>query len=97
MTDWLAGWLAEYDGMADGRQNKSSAQMTNSSQILAESLTNLVESRSENVIEFLDGNYCEIQKYIEELTSEILKLSTAAIQVKYLEIHWASFIVEETT
>ena len=56
--------------------------MTNSSQILAESLTNLVESCSENVIEFLDGNYCEIQKYIEELNSEILKSSTAAVQVK---------------
>ena len=41
--------------------------MTNSSQLLAEFLTNSVESRSGNVIEFLDGNYCETQKYIEEL------------------------------
>ena len=55
--------------------------MTNGSQLLAESLTNLVESRSENVIEFLDGNYCESQKYIEELNSESLKSSIAAVQV----------------
>ena len=52
--------------------------MTNSSQLLVESLTNLVESRSEKVIEFLDGN----SEVYEELNSETLKSSTAAVQVK---------------
>ena len=57
--------------MADGHANMSSAQKANRSQILAESLSNLVVSCSENAIEPLAENYVEIQKYVEELRSEI--------------------------
>ena len=66
--------------MADGHANKSSAQKGNGSQILAESLSNLVGSRSENAIEPIAENYGEIQKYVEELRSEISRSSTAEVQ-----------------
>ena len=68
--------------MADGHANKSSAQKANSSELLAESLLNLVESCSENAIEPLAENYGEVQKYIEELRSEISRSSTAEVQAK---------------
>ena len=55
---------------------------SNSSQHLPESLSNLVESFSENVIEPLTENYGEIQTYIEELSSEISRSSTAEVQAK---------------
>ena len=77
--------------MADGHADTSSTQMANSSQLLAESLANLIENYSEDGIEPLDGNYGEILKYIEELSSEISRSSTVAVQQP------ASFMVEGTT
>ena len=68
--------------MADSHANVSSVQKANSSQLLAESLSNLVESYSDNSIESFDGNYGEIQKYIEGISTEIARSSTAVVQAK---------------
>ena len=42
----------------------------------------MVESYSDNSIESFDGNYGEIQKYIEGLSTEIARSSTAVVQAK---------------
>ena len=63
-------------------KNLSSNKNLNNSQILAESLLNLVDNHSESVDKALDGNICETLKCVDVLITEISTTSTEAIKAK---------------
>ncbi len=65
-----------------GHENLSSNKNLNNSQILAESLLNLVDNHSESVDKVLDGNICETQKFVDVLITQISTTSTEAVKAK---------------
>ncbi len=77
--------------MADGRENASSAEVRNNSQILAESLLLMADNDLESFIgtdqEFEacpERNFDEIQKFINDLERDIAALSTETVKAKNL-------------
>jgi uncharacterized small protein (DUF1192 family) len=68
--------------MEDGHEIPSSTQKSINSQVLAESLLNLIDNHSDKADKVMDGNNGETQKFIEVLNTEILTTSTAAVKVK---------------
>ncbi|CAB4042874.1 Hypothetical predicted protein, partial [Paramuricea clavata] len=68
--------------MEDGHEISSSTQKSNNNLILAQSLINLIDNHSEGTDKVMDGNNGETQKLVEELNTEILTTSTAAVKAK---------------
>ncbi len=93
--------------MADGRENASSAEVRNNSQIPAESLLLMADNDLEGFIgtnnrndqEFEacpEPNFDEIQKFINDLERDIAATSTETVKEKLVKDYLESYAVKGT-